>query len=242
MCELLKLKIFVINMECAKERRAIMETRLGELGLAAEFIPAVEGARLDRKTLISPASAAHLSNGELGCYLSHIRAWEEIRKRQISYSVVMEDDVVINPNMMRILADLINLDFNFDAVRLSALKPQKGRVISRLTGGESVMLPTKNPSGAQGYLVTFSGARKLLTVLGIPARPIDDEFDNYWDKGLCIPMVSPAPIREDNMIPSSISGRFGDFEKKGFISHIKRVARSQKRKIKVFLLAKNLKK
>ena len=148
-------------------------------------------------------------------------------------------------DVAREAADMVLLDdlgskIPFDALRLSALRPIRGETLATLSGGERIVLPTKNPSGTQGYMVTLEGARRLLQRLAVPHCPIDTALDAYWKHGLCIPLVSPSVVAEDASIASSIEGRFGGRQRKTLGRHLARVAEAQRRKIAVFLMARSL--
>ena len=233
------MKIFVINLERAAERRKTALQRLHELGMDAEILHAVDGASLERNTL-DPDAEPGLSDGEVGCYLSHVRAWQAIVDRRLDQAIVLEDDVVCDPAMIRIANEIVALGLPLDAVRLSALQPIRGLTIAHLSGDHCLLLPNKNPSGAQGYMVTQQGAQHLLQKLPVPRLPIDDAFDAYWKHGLCIPIVSPCLVFEDHNFPSSIVHRFGSDAPKSLGRHLARVAESKRRKLMVFLMARRL--
>ena len=233
------MKIFVLNLERAVERRQSMLQHLSGLGIEAEILPAVEGARLPPSSL--PAGTdPRLSPGEVGCYLSHVRFWEIVVERGLEHAIVLEDDVRCSPTMLEVVADIVALGLPLDAVRLSALNPIRGQNIATLAGGTKLVLPNKNPSGTQGYMVTLEGARRLLQRLAVPHCPIDTALDAYWKHDLCIPLVSPSVVAEDASIASSIEGRFGGRQRKTLGRHLARVAEAQRRKIAVFLMARSL--
>ncbi|MDD3327073.1 MAG: glycosyltransferase family 25 protein [Zoogloea sp.] len=233
------MKIFVLNLERALERRESMLQHLSSLGIEAEILPAVEGARLPASSL--PAGTdARLSPGEIGCYLSHVRFWEIVVERGLEHAIVLEDDVRCSPSMLQVAEDVAALGMPFDAVRLSALNPIRGLDITTLPHGGKLVLPNKNPSGTQGYMVTLEGARHLLERLAVPRCPIDTALDAYWKHGLCIPLVSPSVVAEDAGIASSIEGRFGRRQRKTLGRHLARVAEAQRRKFSVFLMARRL--
>ena len=164
------MKIFVLNLERAVERRQSMLQHLSGLGIEAEILPAVEGARLPPSSL--PAGTdPRLSPGEVGCYLSHVRFWEIVVERGLEHAIVLEDDVRCSPAMLQVVADIVALGLPLDAVRLSALNPIRGQDITTLAGGTKLVLPNKNPSGTQGYMVTLEGARRLLQRLAVPRCP-----------------------------------------------------------------------
>ncbi|MDD2988187.1 MAG: glycosyltransferase family 25 protein [Zoogloea sp.] len=233
------MQIFVINLERSIERREKMHRHLASLGLAAEFIPAIEGSRL-AKGSIPPGTEPGLSPGEVGCYLSHVRSWQEIVDRRLSHAIVLEDDVSCSPSMIRVADEVASLGLPIDAVRLSALRPIRGILLTTLSGGENLILPTKNPSGAQGYMVTFGGAKRLLATLSVPRCPVDTALDAYWMYGLRIPLITPSVVEEEGHLVSTIAGRFDFQHSNPLVQHIARVAQSQRRKLTVFLMARQL--
>lgn len=238
------MKIFVINLERATERRAAMQEHLHQLGLEAEILPAVEGIKVDRATL-GPGAEPGLSNGEVGCYLSHLHFWQIVVERKLPHAIVLEDDVICSPTLMRVANEIAALDLPFDAVRLSALQPIRGIPLLSLAGGEKLILPNKHPSGTQGYLVSLAGARRLLAALAVPKAPIDDTLDRYWKYGLCVPVLSPSVVVEDARLQSSIGARFGRAAARHPLAqltrHLGRVAEAEQRKLAVFLMARRFK-
>ncbi|WP_217619444.1 glycosyltransferase family 25 protein, partial [Achromobacter sp. GbtcB20] len=77
------MKILVISLPKTVERRARAAQKLGERQLAYEFIDAVDG-RVDQHPSPRHYDEASLlvhrrrraAPGELGCYVSHLLAWE----------------------------------------------------------------------------------------------------------------------------------------------------------------------
>ncbi|WP_346287144.1 glycosyltransferase family 25 protein [Zoogloea sp.] len=232
--------IFVINLERDGARRAQILSHLKGLGLDAEVLPAVEGAKLPPEAL--PAGThPGLSGGEIGCYLSHVRFWETVVERGLPHAIVLEDDVHCRPDMLNVAEEAIATGLPFDALRLSALRPIHGKLLATLSNGVRLVLPTKNPSGTQGYLVSLEGARRLLEQLSVPRCPIDNALDLYWKYGLRIPLVSPSVVEEDASLASTIVGRYGMNERKTVFRHLARVARAERRKWTVFFMARRLK-
>ncbi len=233
------MKIFVLNLPRATDRLRIMRERLADLGLEAEILPAVEGARIDRGSLPAGTEPG-LSPGELGCYLSHVRFWETVVEQGLPAAIILEDDVLLDPALLEVAQGVLALGYPVDAVRLSALRPVRGITLGALPGGRRLVLPNKNPSGTQGYLVTQAGARRLLAALPVPRAPIDTTLDAYWKHDLYVPVVTPAVVEEDSTIASSIQGRFGSGKRKTLARHLAQVTEAQRRKLRVFLLARRL--
>ena len=78
--------IFFINLDRSQERRALMQAQANKLGLAFERIPAIDGTRqlpgwmvsqfLDDRGLVRGG----LSEGEVGCYASHLLVMSNHRR------------------------------------------------------------------------------------------------------------------------------------------------------------------
>lgn len=233
------MKVFVLNLERAVERRTRMLAQLQDRSLDAEILPAVDGLQVDR-TRLPARTGASLSAGEIGCYLSHRHAWETVLKRGLDHAVILEDDVIVSADLKRVVTEIATLDLPFDAVRLSALKPVRGITVARLSDGSRLVLPNKNPSGAQGYLVSRAGAKRLVAKLAVPEKPVDDAFDEYWKHDLRIPVLHPSLVKEDPSIASTIGYRANSHPQKTLLRHLTRVAEAQRRKLAVFLMARRL--
>ena len=77
----------------------------------------------------------------------------------------------------------------------------------------------------------------------MPRQAIDTALDAYWKNGLCIPIVTPCLVEEDQSQTSTITSndtiRSASNKPKTVLRHWARVAEAQRRKITVYLLAKD---
>lgn len=240
MCKAGDMKIIVLNLERSIERRNVMRTRLEGLPFEIEFLSAIDGKLLHYDSL-PDGTEKRLAPGEIGTYLSHVKAWQTVVEQNLECAVILEDDVLLEPSFPSIVNELCQLDFRWDAIRLSALMPIKGISLCSLSDGTELLLPNKNPSGCQGYLVNKPGAERLISRLSIPLQPIDNAFDRYWKYGLYIPIISPSVVCEDRTITSTVPWRLCEVNKKGMMSHLRRVAEAELRKIYVFFMASKIK-
>ena len=231
----------MLNLDRATQRRETMLDRLAVLGLESEILRAVDGRALGAADL-PPGTEPGLSPGEIGCYLSHVNSWETVIQRQLPYAIVLEDDVILSANLMNVVEEITALGMPFDAVRLSALFPVRGIPVASLSGNMRLVLTTKPPSGAQGYLVSLDGAKRLRARLGVPKQPIDVALDRYWKYGLCIPVLFPPVVEEDSLLESTIVGRIRDKYRETVIRRISHIAEKKCRKIAAFFIARRLRK
>jgi glycosyl transferase family 25 len=205
--------IFVISLQRATDRAVFVERTLDELGVAFEVLPAVDALELTTAQLAQYSSrramfeyGRELSRGELACALSHLRALEVMRERDLDRIVVLEDDTRPLPGFP-------------DVVGLSATIAPEGSVVtfhSLFSGAapvpvESTELPEtyrlcrylRTPMGTQAYLITRSAAARVLEV-GFPiALPSDELLFRRRPSGLEVFGVEPSPVTHE-AFPSEI--------------------------------------
>jgi GR25 family glycosyltransferase involved in LPS biosynthesis len=119
-------------------------------------------------------SSIESRKNEIGCYLSHYKTYETIRDNgnPMGYSVIFEDDFVLNPDFLSTLDDtmikLKNSDIDFDMLFLGIW----GSV------GENVLNNIYKPTGiswcTHGYLINNKHINKIIEKLWF----IDDAIDN----------------------------------------------------------------
>ncbi|MRS02288.1 glycosyltransferase family 25 protein [bacterium] len=234
-----QLKIFVLNLDRAPQRRKIMLDRLAALALEAEILSAVDGKELNAADLL-PGTERKLTPGEIGCYLTHVNSWKTIIQRGLSHAIVLEDDVILSPKLMALAEEVIALGMPFDVVRLSALFPIRGIPVASLSGNARLVLTTKPPSGAQGYLVSLDGAKRLLAKLVVPKLPVDVAFDRYWKYGLCMPLLFPSVVEEDKGQESTIVNRIRDTHRETIFERMTHRAEKRLRKVVANIMARRL--
>jgi glycosyl transferase family 25 len=104
--------ILVINLPEALERRQRVSRHLADLGLdSVEIIDAVRGSLLsasERRLQADDARSVarygrELTAGELGCALSHVRAYERLLAGRDEFALILEDDAVLLPDVVTLL-------------------------------------------------------------------------------------------------------------------------------------------
>ncbi len=100
---------FVINLDKDKERMVHMHNQLTKLDIEYRRQSAILGkeyqptlSEYDEELAIKNSGHKMLS-GEVGCALSHAKVLENIVQEKISYTLILEDDVVLPDNFKEIL-------------------------------------------------------------------------------------------------------------------------------------------
>ena len=96
----MKIATYLINLDGSSERLASATAQLQQHGIAFERISAVDGRKIptteleqlyDKKRAIA-YMGRDLSPGEIGCYLSHIKAIQAFLASNADIGVILEDD------------------------------------------------------------------------------------------------------------------------------------------------------
>lgn len=197
--ELLRsLKILIINLDRAKDRwERICETLTAE-GVQFERLEAVDGAleeQLCRENNYFPVPVSKwfrpLTLGEIGCSLSHRKAWDKIIAEQLPYALILEDDFILEPNWKQGLLAILRGKPEFDVIKLSRAK--RSNITKSIELGEGFTLGHSFPVPIESIatLVSFSGAVKLRKGISKVLRPLDFEFKNYWEYDLQLYSIYP---------------------------------------------------
>ncbi len=219
----LPFQTFVISLERAWERRAHMERLLRDLGMSAEFVPAVDGRALgaQQRARYDAARAkidyrAEMSDAEIGCYLSHYGLYERMCREGIELALILEDDISASPALPQIVAELAgHPERSWDVVRLQTARrkvaePESaaahGALVRPVRGGGLYRLNT-HVLGGCGYLITLAGARTMMSFGARITRPIDQTLDRFWENGIRPYVVRPFPIWQAPDIQSEIAVR-----------------------------------
>ena len=108
--------------------------------------------------------------GTLGCFLSHVAAWRWMLGEGLSHCLVVEDDVMALVDLPAGLGGL-GLPASFDVCFVNdRMQPPPARadvfVAMPLAEALRAFHPEANAPGADGYLVSAAGARRLLAWVG----------------------------------------------------------------------------
>lgn len=179
-----------------------MQSQARALGLPIIRSSAVAGSALTDKDMSSCYDSLNnkkyyhrsLTKGEVGCYLSHRLVWEKIAYQNINVALVLEDDVVIDKNIHKVLALAQTLK-HWDIIKLSDNRNNAVVETKELQNGFKLVNYSKIPSCANGYLISKQGASKLLARQRV-YRPVDVDFQFHTELNLKIVGIIPYVISE----------------------------------------------
>jgi glycosyl transferase, family 25 len=195
----------VINLASARDRWHAMQRQFAAAGLEPERHEGVVGNALQPRELAQLYSRARnreqyhrqLRPGEIGCYASHLSAWQRLIAGSDAHLAVFEDDIEIEPSIGSVLDAIARLRGDWDMVKLIG-RPDREKVASTvpLPGGRELAIYRRVPSRTAAYVISRRGARKLLARHPPFGRPIDIDLRHWWECDLSVLGVLPYPVRE----------------------------------------------
>jgi len=218
------LPIFVINLERDTERRRHMTELLGQLGLASEFVGAVDGRRLTAsdRAAYDPARAhriygVDMMDTEIACCLSHHHVYHRMLREGIGTALILEDDVRIAATFPAVLQDILACRFDdWLVVRLDTKRTQLhnppsakflGTRVAELAGGGALYRLRTHVLGTGAYLIRREGASRMLAYGRRIFMPIDQTMDRFWENGILPYVVRPFPVLQNEDFGSSTGVR-----------------------------------
>ena len=192
--------IYVINLDRDAERMASIRANLEALGLAFERLPAVMGKDVPEweKLVDLPAYAwrNRLDSpraGEVGCYLSHLKAMETFLRTDAPWCVILEDDVDVLPACAEVLRSLAEKD-DWDLVKLFNFHSGMPVTKRALAGGHRLVAHLTRTTSSAAYAVNRRAAESLLKSMRPISEQVDHALDRPWETGLRTRGIRPMPV------------------------------------------------
>lgn len=192
--------IYVINLDREVERMGLLARNLQANGLSFIRVSAVLGKELpDWERLVDARLYASRNRlvmprpGEVGCFLSHLKAMEEFLLTDAAWCVILEDDVEILPGFAEVLDALGRTD-NWDMVKLfnfhGGMPVRKCALGSR----HDLVVHLTRTTSAAAYAVNRRAAETLLKTMLPITEQLDHAHDRPWETGLRVRGVRPMPV------------------------------------------------
>lgn len=217
--------IYYINLDRRVDRNKNVIEQLKKHNLHATRVTAVDGTklnnisnaivtkngieRMNKKLFVS------LTNGGIGCAMSHRNIWLDIQKTKKNNCLILEDDITINDNFSsKLNFYLNNVPDDYDILFLGYHPSSLKHVITNsqeydynnYNDSANIFIRSNRVYGLFGYIVSQKGVDKLLKLFPI-TNQIDTEISDAM-KHLNVYLVKP---NEQLIIskPSEINDDFG---------------------------------
>ena len=199
-------QVYYISLDKAEDRRKILMPRLENLGLTYERIYAIYGKDLSQaekdkrvnRQIFKITQRREVEDGEIGCYLSHLKAWQTFLKSKASYALILEDDATFNPDEMQNMVNLLlQHKDKWDYVNLDPHRDGNGRVIQKLSDKYKLIAPRQVVWASVGYLIKRKAAATLIRHALPMVAPVDIYINRSWELGYKYRIVYPNILGHD---------------------------------------------
>ena len=224
-----EIQILVISLQRSPDRREKVRQELSKINLPWEFLDAVDGSQMS----ISPAEykvdkvkrlqGYALTANEIGCYLSHKKAWQRCVDQNLP-TLILEDDFTLAADFENDLKTLLENSDRWDLLRLQGLYEvpytkvgQVGNMIIAKNQGDAV--------GATGYLVKPVIAQRLIDASHEIYEPVDHFLEHHQKHHLDFLAIRPYLI-DITRVKSTIDDRSEREPIKGLAKRIRSVYRA----------------
>lgn len=176
------MQILIINLAKSLERRRFQQQQFAELAMECEFLSAVSVADISEQDYQAQGFGWQrpLRKVELACFLSHKKAWQQVLERQ-QPCLILEDDAILSSRSAEVMQAITAQAWpNVDYINLEVRSRKK--IISKqayrnlLHHDYQLYQLYQDRTGAAGYILFPSGAKKLLHRLQYTAPALADGF------------------------------------------------------------------
>ena len=223
--------IYIINLKENKDRKKNIINELKRQNIDNyKFIDAIKGSDLTADKKISHVFKnkkneykwyLKLNDGQIGCSLSHIKAYKEILKKNDEISLILEDDAIFIKDLTNELTNTILDSFNKNAqiVLLSELQLFYKKPIKKINGNEIVRVIKAFSS--HSYFINKAAAANLIN-FNYPVKTVSDDhnlFNLYCDINYY--GINPIICGQAEIFSSNINSSFQRSEMKKIEKKIK---------------------
>ena len=199
------MKIFVISLPDAAERRERASRQLGELGLDFEFFDAMRGEQVladeyfehcdEEEWLLN--TGHEMSLGEVGCFASHRSMWQKCVDLGEPL-MIMEDDFQLLPGFAGAVQQVAENISECGFIRLQSETRAKKQSVATL-GEYELWRYTKVPHSCMCNSMTPEVAQSLIEQTRAIYEPVDVFIKKFWEHGQPIYGITPYTVTESTL-------------------------------------------
>lgn len=205
------LLIVVISLIGATSRRNVAQDQLKELNLDWQFLDAVDGRLFKsqpkeyNEKRVKRLLGFNLSPSEIGCFLSHKKAWQLCCEKNQPL-LILEDDFLMVTSLKNIINDILSTQENWDIIRLQGISKTNHTFVDRINETHSLVKNSNDPLGTTAYIIKPLAAANLLNHSKYIFEPVDHFLEHTKYHQAKILAIKPYPIKSSEE-PTTIEDR-----------------------------------
>jgi glycosyl transferase family 25 len=189
-----KLTTHVLNLKRSPERWSFISAHLAEHGIHVTRLEAVDGKELIEKEIAAHYDADSnrseyfwpLKPSEIGCYMSHRLSMQTfVSTPGADYLLLLEDDIEASELFTKHIDNWLSIVNTTDptSLKLFTKRPIQGTTVATVQGVK-IVRPNRVPLGCVAQLLNKPAAQKLLEFSNPFYRPIDVDYQLWWEHGV----------------------------------------------------------
>jgi glycosyl transferase family 25 len=206
------LPIYIINLSHRQDRRKRASEQLERTGADFKFFPAINRSEGQKyfsginRLICFLSLGRQPSDGEIGCYASHLALWKKCVELNHPI-VVMEDDFLADDSFLAALEVVTDKIDSYEFIRLDSLK--RGRFkdhhVVTITEHRSFAIDymRRVPLNATAYALNPDAARRLILASHKFTCPTDNFFQRTWAHKQPMFVIRPESIQLDPLAEDS---------------------------------------
>ena len=201
----MKAEAFIIHLGRAEARKVQVDRLTATLPLPVNVVDAVDGIALRddeieavyRRYLYGPRYPFALRKAEIGCFLSHRKAWQAIVDGGLDAGLIVEDDVEpVEGSFEPALALAMKTIRAGDYIRFPYRSHTDSGAEVAKAGEVTLVEPAHVGLGMQMQLVGRQAAAELLRMTETFDRPVDTTIQMRWRAKIRILAARPPAVRQ----------------------------------------------
>ena len=200
------MKIIVISLADAVQRRTQIQSQLSKLELSFEWLEAVDARQWQDERLSHHINDKELYKnmnnkpiaGSIGCHLSHIKAYENLLSSNDEAVLILEDDAVIEDTLPQTLAKLEQAMQHIDILFLCDRREDKPSVeIGNITQNHTLCVKKFSNIGTTAYVINRRAAHHMLSNHKEFGIEIDCLLNRWWRHDLAVATIKPDLVKDE---------------------------------------------
>ncbi|MDR0253148.1 MAG: glycosyltransferase family 25 protein [Brucellaceae bacterium] len=220
------MRTYLINLDGSQERLRVSAEQLEQAGIDFVRVSAVDGRKSDPRQNPSYQErralaflGRNISGGEMGCYLSHLKAAQMFLDSGEEYGMVLEDDMSVPADLAdtaaKMLAWLEKDGRYWDLINIGTDQVKRYTPLHGISSSQQVhtlLHAHYFPMTTGGLIWSRTGAQNFVNSQNLIFSPVDN-YLRFWltktNTGLSVwpPLVAARDVQSDiDAVPSASRG------------------------------------